>query len=76
MTPVFLTSTYVQDGVARPRHGHEYARVTNPTRTAMEANLASLEGGGHGVAARNHVGDDDDGDERANEGDDENADHP
>jgi cystathionine beta-lyase/cystathionine gamma-synthase len=50
MTPVFLTSTYVQDGVARPRQGHEYARVTNPTRTAMEANLASLEGGEHGIA--------------------------
>jgi cystathionine gamma-lyase len=50
MTPVFLTSTYVQDGVGRPRQGHEYARVTNPTRTAMEANLASLEGGLHGVA--------------------------
>jgi cystathionine beta-lyase/cystathionine gamma-synthase len=50
MTPVFLTSTYVQDGVARPRQGHEYARVTNPTRTAMEANLAALEGGAHGIA--------------------------
>ncbi len=50
MTPVFLTSTYVQDGVGQPRQGHEYARVTNPTRTAMEANLASLEGGHHGVA--------------------------
>jgi cystathionine beta-lyase/cystathionine gamma-synthase len=50
MTPVFLTSTYVQDGVGQPRQGHEYARVTNPTRTAMEANLASLEGGLHGVA--------------------------
>jgi cystathionine gamma-lyase len=50
MTPLFLTSTYVQDGVARPRHGHEYARVTNPTRTALEGNLASLEGGAHGIA--------------------------
>jgi cystathionine beta-lyase/cystathionine gamma-synthase len=50
MTPLFLTSTYVQDGVARPRHGHEYARVDNPTRTALEANLAALEGGAHGVA--------------------------
>ena len=49
MTPVFLTSTYVQDGVARPREGYEYARVTNPTRTALEANLASLESGNHGV---------------------------
>ena len=50
MTPLFLTSTYVQDGVAEPRRGHEYARVTNPTRTALEANLASLEGGEHGIA--------------------------
>lgn len=49
MTPIFQTSTYVQDGVGRPRDGHEYARVTNPTRTALEANLASLEGGRHGV---------------------------
>ncbi len=50
MTPVFLTSTYVQDGVGEPRQGHEYARVTNPTRTAMEVNLASLEGGEYGIA--------------------------
>jgi cystathionine beta-lyase/cystathionine gamma-synthase len=50
MTPLFLTSTYVQDGVAQPRRGHEYARVTNPTRTALEQNLASLEGGEHGLA--------------------------
>lgn len=50
MTPLFLTSTYVQDGVAQPRRGHEYARVTNPTRTALEGNLASLEGGEHGLA--------------------------
>lgn len=50
MTPLFLTSTYVQDGVGEPRQGHEYARVTNPTRTALEANLASLEGGDHGIA--------------------------
>lgn len=49
MTPIYQTSTYVQDGVAQPRDGHEYARVTNPTRTALEANLAALEGG---VAAR------------------------
>ena len=50
MTPLFLTSTYVQDGVAQPRQGHEYARVTNPTRTALEDNLASLESGEHGHA--------------------------
>ena len=49
MTPIYQTSTFVQDGVARPRNGFEYARMTNPTRTALEANLAALEGG---VAAR------------------------
>lgn len=45
MPPIFQTSTYVQDGVARPRDGHEYARVSNPTRTALEASLEALEGG-------------------------------
>lgn len=50
MTPIYQTSTYVQDGVADPRQGHEYARVTNPTRTALEANLAALEGGTAGRA--------------------------
>lgn len=50
MTPVFLTSTYVQDGVGQLRQGHEYARVSNPTRAALEANLASLESGSHGLA--------------------------
>lgn len=50
MPPVYHTSTYVQDGVAEPRGGHEYARVTNPTRTALEENLAALEGGSVGAA--------------------------
>jgi len=45
MTPIFQTSTYVQDGVGETREGHEYARVSNPTRTALEANLAALEAG-------------------------------
>ena len=30
MTPIYQTSTFVQDGVARPRNGYEYARMTNP----------------------------------------------
>ncbi len=48
MTPVYLTSTYVQ--AAPGEHlGHEYARVSNPTRTALEKNLAALEGAAHGV---------------------------
>src|SRR2546423_15532306 len=43
--PIYATSTYAQDGLGKPRQGYEYARVTNPTRTALEKNLASLEGG-------------------------------
>ncbi|MEJ2312826.1 MAG: cystathionine gamma-synthase [Gemmatimonadales bacterium] len=50
MPPIYQTSTYVQDGVGEPRGGHEYARVTNPTRTALEENLAALEGGSVGAA--------------------------
>lgn len=45
MTPIYQTSTYLQDGVGVTRGGHEYARVLNPTRTALEGNLAALEGG-------------------------------
>jgi len=48
-TPVFQTSTYVQDGPGRHR-GYEYARLQNPTREAAEANIADLEGGQHGVS--------------------------
>ena len=50
MPPIYQTSTYVQDGVGEPRGGHEYARVTNPTRTALEENLSALEGGAVGAA--------------------------
>ena len=49
MTPIFQTSTYVQ-AAPGDHQGHEYARVTNPTRSDLEANLASLEGAAHGVA--------------------------
>lgn len=49
MTPIYQTSTYVQDGVGEPR-GYEYSRTGNPTRTALEACLASLEGGSGGLA--------------------------
>ena len=48
MTPVFQTSTYVQ-AAPGSHQGHEYARVSNPTRSALEANLASLEGADHGI---------------------------
>jgi cystathionine gamma-lyase len=43
MTPVYFTSTYKQDAPARPRQGYEYSRTSNPTRTALQENLASLE---------------------------------
>ncbi|MCF2241493.1 PLP-dependent transferase, partial [Halobacterium salinarum] len=49
MTPIFANSTYVQDGPGDHR-GYEYSRTGNPTRTDLEANLASLEGGEHGRA--------------------------
>ena len=49
MTPVYLTSTYVQDGVGRHK-GYEYARSRNPTREALERNVATLEGARHGFA--------------------------
>ena len=48
MTPVYQTSTFVQEAPATHR-GYEYARVSNPTRTALEDNLAALEGAAHGV---------------------------
>jgi cystathionine gamma-lyase len=49
MTPVYQTSTYVQPELGR-HLGYEYARTQNPTREALEANVASLEGGTHGLA--------------------------
>src|SRR5215216_5716018 len=49
MTPIYQTSTYVQDGPGGHK-GYEYSRTQNPTRTALEANLAALEGGAHGLA--------------------------
>ena len=49
MTPVYLTSTFLQDAPAEPRGGYEYSRTANPTRTALEANLAALEGGAWGL---------------------------
>lgn len=49
MTPVFQTSTYVQEGLGKPRQGYEYSRTRNPTRTPLEANLAALENGKHGL---------------------------
>lgn len=50
MTPVYLTSTYMQDGIGKPRQGYEYSRTLNPTRKALQDCLAALEGGVFGLA--------------------------
>ena len=58
--PIYPTSTYVQQGIGENK-GYEYSRVSNPTRTRLEENLASLEGGvaapvfASGMAAINAV---------------------
>ena len=49
MTPIFQTSTYEQGAVGIHK-GFEYSRTSNPTRSALEACLAALEGGSHGFA--------------------------
>ncbi len=60
ITPIYQTSTYVQEGLGRHK-GHEYARTSNPSRSAVEANVAALEGGvagfgwASGMAAINAV---------------------
>jgi cystathionine gamma-synthase len=48
--PIYQVSTYKQDGVGGTRGGYEYSRSANPTRDALEANLASLENGARGLA--------------------------
>lgn len=48
MTPIYQTSTYVQDGVGNHK-GYEYSRTQNPTRHALEKNLAALENGKYGA---------------------------
>src|SRR5690625_1254153 len=50
MPPVYQTSTYVMDGLDQPRAGYEYSRAQNPTREALERNIASLEKASAGVA--------------------------
>ena len=49
ITPIYQTSTYVQDGLGRHK-GYEYARTQNPTRAALEANIAAIEHGKAGFA--------------------------
>ncbi|OGT92233.1 MAG: cystathionine gamma-synthase [Gemmatimonadetes bacterium GWC2_71_9] len=54
-TPIFQTSTYVQEALGRNK-GFEYARTSNPTRQALERNVAALEGGIHGFAFGSGMG--------------------
>jgi cystathionine gamma-synthase len=53
--PIYQTSTYVQDAVGEHK-GYDYSRVANPTRTALQLCLASLEGAEHGVAFSSGLG--------------------
>ncbi len=53
--PIYQTSTFVQDAVGQHK-GYEYARVSNPTRTALQLCLASLEGAEHGIAFSSGLG--------------------
>jgi cystathionine gamma-lyase len=55
MTPIYTTSTYVQEGLGKNK-GYEYARGKNPTREALERNVATLEGGIHGFAFSSGMG--------------------
>ncbi|MBO9615805.1 MAG: cystathionine gamma-synthase [Dyadobacter sp.] len=48
MTPIYQTSTYVQESPGKHK-GYEYARSSNPTRTALQKALAALENGKHGI---------------------------
>ena len=48
--PIYQTSTYQQEGLGKPRGGYEYARTQNPTRLAVERNIAALEGARFGYA--------------------------
>ncbi len=48
--PIYASSTFAQDGVGGLRGGFEYARTGNPTRSALEANLAAIESGSYGRA--------------------------
>ena len=55
ITPIYQTSTYVQDAVGKNK-GYDYSRGANPTRTAFETALASLEGAEHGLAFSSGLG--------------------
>ncbi len=48
--PIYQSSTFVQDGIGGLRGGYEYNRAGNPTRTSLEEQIASLEGGAHALS--------------------------
>src|SRR5215213_1871861 len=54
-TPIYQTSTYVQEAVGVHK-GYDYARVSNPTRSALQTALASLESADHGIAFSSGLG--------------------
>src|SRR6266576_3912167 len=55
ITPIYQTTTYVQEAVGKNK-GYDYSRAANPTRTALETALASLEGAEHGLAYSSGLG--------------------
>ncbi|HET7043643.1 MAG TPA: cystathionine gamma-synthase [Gaiellaceae bacterium] len=55
IVPIYQTSTYVQEAVGVNK-GYDYSRVANPTRTALQQALASLEGAAHGIAFSSGIG--------------------
>ena len=55
IVPIYQTSTYVQEAVGQHK-GYDYSRVANPTRTALQLCLASLEGAEHGIAYSSGLG--------------------
>jgi cystathionine beta-lyase/cystathionine gamma-synthase len=55
IVPIYQTSTYVQEEVGVHK-GYDYSRVANPTRTALQTCLASLEGADHGIAFSSGLG--------------------
>src|SRR3954470_565233 len=55
ITPIYQTSTYVQEEVGKNK-GYDYSRVANPTRTALETALASLEDAKHGLTYSSGLG--------------------
>jgi cystathionine beta-lyase/cystathionine gamma-synthase len=54
MTPIVLATTFAQDGPGVHK-GYDYSRAGNPTRTALEACIAALEGAAHGVRDRSEL---------------------